>query len=125
MPSSTSRRPPQSRSRARAECTDPRRASRARNSRALLSQLAATLTSRPPCARRDSSAVLFSNRSGALTAAGSYDAALADADRCIALEPAWAKGHTRKASSLHGLRRWASGHAHAIIRMQSNPLGCE
>ena len=53
-----------------------------------------------------SSAVLLSNRSGALAASGSYEAALDDAERCIALEPTWAKGHTRKASSLHGLGRF-------------------
>ena len=52
------------------------------------------------------SAVLYSNRSGALAASGSYEVALADAERCIALEPQWAKGHTRKAASLHGLKRY-------------------
>ena len=25
---------------------------------------------------------------------------------CVALEPKWAKGHTRKAASLHGLKRY-------------------
>ena len=53
-----------------------------------------------------SSAVLYSNRSGALAASGSYTAALSDAERCVALEPKWAKGHTRKAASLHGLKRY-------------------
>ena len=53
-----------------------------------------------------SSAILYSNRSGALAASGSYEAALADAERCVALQPEWAKGHTRKASSLHGLKRY-------------------
>jgi len=59
------------------------------------------------------SAVLYSNRSGALAAAGSYEVALTDAERCIALEPQWAKGHTRKAASLHGLKRYmAAIHAY-------------
>ena len=53
------------------------------------------------------SAVLLSNRSGALAANGQYDLALADAERCVALQPAWPKGHTRKASSLYGLKRYA------------------
>ena len=39
------------------------------------------------------SAVLYSNRSGALAAAGSYDVALSDAETCIGLEPEWAKGY--------------------------------
>ena len=37
--------------------------------------------------------------------AGSYEAALTDADRCVSMRPEWAKGHTRRASALHGLRR--------------------
>ena len=53
-----------------------------------------------------SSAILYSNRSGALAASGSYMQALADAERCVELQPEWAKGHTRKASSLHGLKRY-------------------
>merc|ERR1712070_837316 len=40
--------------------------------------------------------VLYSNRSGAL----------ADAERCVALSADWCKGHTRKASALHGLKRY-------------------
>ena len=53
-----------------------------------------------------SSAVLYSNRSGALAASGSFASALSDAERCIALEPKWAKGHMRKATCLHGLKRY-------------------
>ena len=50
---------------------------------------------------------IFSNRSGALTALASYDLALADADRCTALRPDWPKGFARRATALHGLRRFA------------------
>jgi tetratricopeptide (TPR) repeat protein len=50
--------------------------------------------------------VLFSNRSGALTALGAYDRALADADRCVNLRPEWPKGHARRAAALHGLKRF-------------------
>ena len=49
---------------------------------------------------------LYSNHSGALAASASFDAALADADRCVSLRPDWAKGHTRRASALHGMRRY-------------------
>ena len=52
------------------------------------------------------SSILYSNRSGALAASASFDAALADADRCVSLRPDWAKGHTRRASALHGMRRF-------------------
>lgn len=50
--------------------------------------------------------VLYSNRSGALAALGKYEQALADAERCVALSADWCKGHTRKASALHGLKRY-------------------
>jgi len=50
--------------------------------------------------------VLYSNRSGALAASASFEHALADADRCVALRADWAKGHTRRASALHGMRRY-------------------
>jgi len=59
--------------------------------------------------------VLFSNRSGALTALGAYDRALADADRCVELRPDWPKGHARRAAALHGLRRFRDA-VHAYDR---------
>ena len=34
--------------------------------------------------------------------------ALADAERCVSLRPEWAKGYTRKAAALHGLRRYVA-----------------
>ena len=39
-------------------------------------------------------------------AANAYELALADAERCIELRPDWAKGHTRKAAALHGLKQY-------------------
>ena len=54
----------------------------------------------------DGRSVLFSNRSGAFASLANYEQALADAERCVALRPDWAKGHTRKASALHGLARF-------------------
>jgi stress-induced-phosphoprotein 1 len=54
----------------------------------------------------DLAGVLYSNRSGALTASGSFDSALLDAERAIAIKPEWAKAHTRKANALHGLGRF-------------------
>mmetsp|Transcript_21462 Transcript_21462/g.53555 ORF Transcript_21462/g.53555 Transcript_21462/m.53555 type:complete len:470 (+) Transcript_21462:22-1431(+) len=50
--------------------------------------------------------VLYSNRSGALAASNLFEQALADADRCVSLRADWAKGHTRRASALHGMRRY-------------------
>ena len=55
---------------------------------------------------------LYSNRSAVLVPLNRYDEALADADRCIAVKPDWAKGHSRRANALHamcktGKDRWA------------------
>eukprot|EP00913_Durusdinium_trenchii_P010851 g10180.t1 len=41
------------------------------------------------------SALLFSNRSGALAQLGRYVEALADADKCCQLRPEWYKSHVR------------------------------
>ena len=54
----------------------------------------------------DGRSVLFANRSGAFASLADYGQALAEAERCVALRPDWAKGHTRKASALHGLARF-------------------
>ncbi|KOB79182.1 Hsc70/Hsp90-organizing protein HOP [Operophtera brumata] len=50
--------------------------------------------------------VLFSNRSAAHAKAGSYAAALKDAEHTIAINPGWAKGHSRKGSALAYLGRY-------------------
>ena len=69
----------------------------------------------------EEAAVLFSNRSGALAASGSYDLALADAERCIALRPDWAKGHGRKATALHGLKQYLQAIASFDDALQHQP----
>ncbi|KAK7205343.1 hypothetical protein BZA70DRAFT_153433 [Myxozyma melibiosi] len=46
--------------------------------------------------------ILYSNRSGSYAAKHDYTSALADAEECIKINPAWAKGYTRKAAALHG-----------------------
>ena len=38
----------------------------------------------------------FSNRAACRTELGAFAAAIEDAERCIALEPAWGKGYSRK-----------------------------
>jgi len=38
----------------------------------------------------------YSNRAACLTHLGAFSAAIEDAKRCIALEPAWVKGYLRK-----------------------------
>ena len=43
--------------------------------------------------------VFYSNRSVAYTALERFDAALADADECVRLQPGWAKGHQRRAAA--------------------------
>lgn len=49
--------------------------------------------------------VLYSNRSGAHASLKSYHAALRDADKCIELNPSFAKGYTRKGLALVNLSR--------------------
>lgn len=50
--------------------------------------------------------VLFSNRSAAHAKAGSYAAALEDAEHTVAINPGWAKGYSRKGSALAYLGRY-------------------
>ena len=47
--------------------------------------------------------VLYSNRCTAWLALEQYDRAMADADECIRLQPAWAKGYLRRGSVLYRL----------------------
>ena len=61
-----------------------------------------------------SSAVLFSNRSAAHLGAGNAAAALADAERALTADPAYAKGYLRKNKALRALGRPA--HAEAALR---------
>lgn len=50
--------------------------------------------------------VFFSNRSAAYLSKGDAHNALSDGDRCVSLNPQWAKGHSRKGAALHALRRY-------------------
>ena len=43
----------------------------------------------------------YSNRAACHAQLGGFAAAIEDADRCIALEPAWVKGYSRKGRRLH------------------------
>ena len=49
--------------------------------------------------------VYYSNRSSALCSLSKFDKALADAEKCVALKPEWAKGHLRLAGAYAGLKR--------------------
>ncbi|CAL1164391.1 unnamed protein product [Cladocopium goreaui] len=51
------------------------------------------------------SALLRSNRSGALAALGRYVEALADADKCCQLRPDWYKSHVRRGHAMFQLNR--------------------
>ena len=50
--------------------------------------------------------VLYSNRSAAYLSSGEGQKALEDADKCIDLEPTWAKGYGRKGAALHMLKKY-------------------
>lgn len=52
------------------------------------------------------SALLRSNRAGALAALGRHAEALADGDMCIAVRPDWWKGYTRRGHSLFQMQRY-------------------
>lgn len=49
--------------------------------------------------------VLYSNRSAAYAALEKYNEALQDADSAILLNPTWVRGHGRRATALHFLKR--------------------
>jgi hypothetical protein len=50
--------------------------------------------------------VLYSNRSGAHAAKKAFTDALLDANKCIELNAAWAKGHSRRGAAYFGLKNW-------------------
>lgn len=50
--------------------------------------------------------VLYSNRSAAHLSSGKGQEALDDAQKCIDLEPTWAKGYGRKGAALHMLKQY-------------------
>ena len=50
--------------------------------------------------------VFYSNRSAANTRAKKFDAAVSDAERCIALKPDWARGYSRHGYALLALKRF-------------------
>lgn len=55
--------------------------------------------------------VLYSNRSGAHAAKGSFTEALLDANKCIELKGDWAKGHSRRGAAYFGLKNWPQAQA--------------
>ena len=50
--------------------------------------------------------ILYSNRSAAYLANGEKSRALADAKKCVSIQPDFVKGHNRLASSMLSLGRW-------------------
>jgi len=50
--------------------------------------------------------VLFSNRSAAYASLKNYEAAKADAEKCVSLKPDWSKGYARLGAALHGLEMY-------------------
>merc|ERR1712176_631408 len=55
--------------------------------------------------------ILYSNRSAAYLSKGEKSRALADAKKCVALKPSFAKGHSRMASAMLSLGRWNEARA--------------
>jgi len=50
--------------------------------------------------------LIYSNRSAAYVKSGQFELALADANKCIALEPGFTKGYGRKGVALHAMNRF-------------------
>ena len=50
--------------------------------------------------------VLYSNRSAAYLSSGEGQKAFEDAEKCVNLEPTWAKGYGRKGAALHMLKKY-------------------
>ena len=53
-------------------------------------------------------AVLYSNRSACYSSQTMYKEALLDANKCIDLDPTWARGHSRRGAAYVGLKNWPS-----------------
>lgn len=51
--------------------------------------------------------VFFSNRSAAYLSKGDAANAMADGEKCIEINPQFAKGYSRKGAALHSLKRYA------------------
>mmetsp|Transcript_698 Transcript_698/g.1067 ORF Transcript_698/g.1067 Transcript_698/m.1067 type:complete len:419 (+) Transcript_698:65-1321(+) len=49
---------------------------------------------------------VYSNRSASYMKLGNHEEALADAQKCIELDPAWAKGYNRVAAAYQGMKLW-------------------
>ncbi|GMF11822.1 unnamed protein product [Phytophthora lilii] len=54
--------------------------------------------------------VFYSNRSAAQLKLGKAAEALKDADQCVALQPSWPKGYSRRGSALYALGRYADAY---------------
>eukprot|EP01041_Mallomonas_annulata_P010293 gene10293-21482_t len=54
--------------------------------------------------------ILYSNRSAAHLKLGKNSAALLDADKCVELDPQWAKGLVRKGDALYALSRFTDSY---------------
>ena len=50
--------------------------------------------------------ILYSNRSAAYLSPGNGQQAFTDAEKCVNLEPTWAKGYGRKGAALHMLKKY-------------------
>jgi tetratricopeptide (TPR) repeat protein len=64
----------------------------------------------------------YSNRAACHTHLGAFAAAIEDAERCIALEPAWGKGYSRKGRVELLTKKYATAWPGALIRVTRYPL---
>lgn len=68
-----------------------------------------------------SSALLRSNRAGALASLGRHDEAFADADTCCKLQPDWWKGYTRRGHAQFHLKDYQGSEMSFLEALRLNP----
>lgn len=68
-----------------------------------------------------SSALLRSNRAGALASLGRHEEAFADAELCCKLQPDWWKGYTRRGHALFHLKRYPESEQSFLEALRLNP----
>jgi len=68
-----------------------------------------------------SSALLRSNRAGALASLGRHEEAFGDAELCCKLQPDWWKGYTRRGHALYHLKRYPESEQSFLEALRLNP----
>jgi hypothetical protein len=66
----------------------------------------------------------YSNRAACHTQLGAFGAAIEDAERCIALEPAWGKGYWRKGHAEHLTKEYVKASPVSLVSSRNYRIQC-